>query len=296
MVNLDYEELAARLEQVAAELGGAPRALECGRILREGGAAVKAGQPLEGEERVREFALAFQDASMIVGAFDALAKSDVATARDRLREALTGDTVVVPETGDDEPRNHLWTVFLGACFQQQAMAPRFADATPSERGVKKPDLLVTVDGTSLAVEAKRLRSYAKLGRHVGKAVKQVAAACGRGEAVAGFIALDLSFAVDQHAQSGLWSLASRSALPEVRQQLIPEVTRLLKKVGELAAKQSGAQHVVGATVLVLPVVRYADARQLGLVRYFATACFDGARSAEGQAALLRLHRRCFSDR
>lgn len=296
MVSLDPNDTATRLDEVAAELGGAPRALECARVLRDGAATLKAGQPIEGEARVRELALAFQDASMIVGAYEALAKSDVIAARDRLREALTGDSLVVPQTGDDEPRNHLWTAFLGACFQEQGLKPKFVDAAPSKHGEMRPDLVVEVEGTSLAVEAKRLRSYAKLGRHVGKAVNQSAAACDSGDAVAGTIALDISFAIGQHAQAGLWSLTSRSSLPEVRQQLIPEVTRLLKRVGELAREQPGSKHVVGATVLVLPVVRYADARQLGLVRYFATTCFEGARSDDAKAALLSLHGRCFSDR
>jgi hypothetical protein len=296
MVSLDPDATASRLDQVAAQLGGAPRALECARVLRDGSATLKAGQPIEGEARVRELALAFQDASMIVGAYEALAKSDVVAARERLREALTGDTVVVPETGDDESRNHLWTAFLAACFQQEGLKPRFVDAGPSKHGEMRPDLFVEVERTSLAVEAKRVRSYAKLGRHISKAVKQIAAACDRGEAVAGSIALDISFAIDQHAQAGLWSLTGRSSLPEVRAKLLPEVTRLLKKVAALVAEQPGSQHVAGATVLVLPVVRYADTRQLGLIRYFATSSFDSSNSTEGKTALLGLHQRCFSDR
>lgn len=296
MADLDAVAITTRLRDIAAQLGSAPHALECARVLSRAVDDLHTGRPLIDVERIREYALAFQDGGLIVDAFDALTgQLEVPGALDRLREAVLAEVLAVPVEGNDESRNHLWAAFVAARLHQGGLTPQFVDGIDKSPD-KKPDLLVTVDGSTLAVEAKRVRSQSrsKLRSRVRKSVEQILTFCDANKATAGLIALDVSFARDQHAQKGIWRIPERGSIGSVFTALRPTLRNLLEDVREIVRSEVGAHHVAGATLMVQPVVHYADQQRLGLVRIFATAEFPDGRSKAGINALKTVAARCFA--
>lgn len=283
--------LAGRLESIESvlHLGAASRLLECARILRGSAEAIENHGVLD-EPQVQLFTLALQDASLMAESFEELmSPTELRGAKDRLRRACQGPAVEVPGAGNDAARNELWELYLCGRFRSRHLEPRFGDDVCSGSG-KKPDLMIRVDTVRLAVEAKRIRFLGVLEDRITKAVAQVGAACRGGLAEAGILALDVSFAFEQHPQHGLWMIAEPTLEDDVRRQLKTGITALQHTIRDIVLREPDGHFVVGTTVMVMPTLRFAKEHRLGLARYFATSPYGTLHDQ----TLLAVARACFA--
>lgn len=293
-MDLEPSRVAARLEEIESVLkvGPSSRLVECARVLRASAVAQERSGVLH-EPEVQALGLALQDATLIVDAFDGLTKpTALEGAEQRLRRACGGPALEVPARGADKERDELWELWLASRLRLRHFEPQFGDdLLPS---LRRPDLIITVSGIRLAVEAKRPRSLAPLGDRITKAVSQIRASVESGHAEAGFIAADVSFAIEQHAQLGAWAVADGAGVIEVRRTVAKDLGVLQLEVAATIAALPGARHVVGATLMAMPALVHESPRRLRLVRQFLTVTYPNG-SARPIAALATVGQACFSD-
>ncbi len=283
------DQLAARLERVADKIGqpSDSRVREAARLMPDASARVASAGQLALPVEVQRFALAMQDGTLFADAGEALlASPEVAGARRRLRASAAGSLLVPDPPEQDQGRDALWELFLAALLRRGGFEPALVE----------PDVVVVAEGVRLGVAAKRVRSGKRLEDRVAKAVEQISRGVAGHRLDCGLVALDVSFMLEQHAQHGVWSLSQATAKPQVRGVVGSSLRRVLDTAAAVVVRTAGGEHVVGVTAIVTPVLRYADARQLGLVRYFFTMALQLlGHSPAHLHALGTVAARCFAD-
>jgi hypothetical protein len=230
-----------------------------------------------------------QDGLLAVESFDGLTRHPpVERAEKLLRRAFEGSFMVpLPGEGDDHERNLLWELFLASRARQEGFEP----------SLEEPDVILSLPTGRLGIAAKRLRSIGQLGARAADAGRQIAREVKNGRINWGFVALDLSFALDEHAQRSIWPITSRDEMGAVRAAVEEKQKLLAANIADAVGGDEDGTKVVGSTTFVAPTVHYADARQFGVVRSFVSVHYNrGGRSQEGLNAFLEVTRKCFNNR